>query len=266
MMLKENSDGGKTGLLRWMGVLVLALSFAFTGCMTWFLRDTPTPIPSRAERASTTETAADTLVIFLPGRGGSMNDFEQQGFIEIMRKAGVQADTVAVDAHLGYYFNRSVTQRLQADVILPARAKGYRRIVLVGVSLGGVGALLHERDYPGFVDGIVLLAPYLGREGKLFGQIRAAGGPVAWAAGRDLKAGEVEEQLWTFLGQRVQTLPPTWLFYGHSDDLAPGHQLFATLLPPLRVKSTEGVHDWPTWRTLWTAACRDVELFKSRTN
>jgi hypothetical protein len=111
----------------------------------------------------------------------------------------------------------------------------------------------------------VLLAPYLGREGKLFAHIRAAGGPVAWAAGRDLKAGEVEEQLWTFLGQRAQTLPPTWLFYGRSDDLAPGHQLFATLLPSLRVKSEEGNHDWPTWQVLWRAACRDGALFKSRT-
>jgi len=262
MTLKKVGDGSQTSFWRWKGVWVLALSFAFTGCMTWFLRDTPVPIPTRADRLSTGETAADTLVVFLPGRGGSMNDFEQQGFIEIMRAAGVRVDTVAVDAHLGYYFNRTVTERLQADVILPARAKGYRRIVLVGVSLGGVGALLHERDYPGFVDGIVVLAPYLGRKGKLFDQIRAAGGPVAWAAGRDLKAGEVEEQLWTFLGQRVQTLPPTWLFYGRNDDLASGHQLFASLLPPLRVKSTEGAHDWPTWRTLWTAACRDVEFFK----
>jgi pimeloyl-ACP methyl ester carboxylesterase len=264
MMLKKDGDGARMSLWRWVGVCVLALSFVFTGCMTWFLRDTPTPIPTRAERVSEAEATADTLVVFMPGRGGSMNDFEQQGFIEIMRGAGLRADTVAVDAHLGYYFNRSVTQRLQADVILPARAKGYRRIVLVGVSLGGVGALLHERDYPGFVDGIVLLAPYLGREGKLFGQIRAAGGPVAWAAGRDLKAGEVEEQLWSFLGQRVQTLPATWLFYGRSDDLAPGHQLFATLLPPSRAKSAEGDHDWPTWRTLWTAACRDGELFKAK--
>jgi pimeloyl-ACP methyl ester carboxylesterase len=263
MTLKKVGDGAQTGAWRWMGVCALTLSFAFTGCVTWFLRDAPIPIPTQAERVSKAETVADTLVVFLPGRGGSMKDFEQQGFIEIMRTAGVRADTVAVDAHLGYYFNRTVTQRLQADVIVPARANGYRRIVLVGVSLGGVGALLHERDYPGFVDGIVLLAPYLGREGKLFDQIRTAGGPVAWAVGHDLKTGEVEEQLWSFLGQRVQTLPPTWLFYGRGDDLAPGHQLFASLLPLSRVKSAEGDHDWATWRTLWTAACRDGELFSA---
>ena len=189
-----------------------------------------------------------------------MNDFEQQSFIEIMRAAGLRADTVAVDAHLGYYYNRTAIERLHADVILPARAKGYKRIVLVGISLGGVGALLHERDYPGFVDGIVVLSPYLGRDGKFFEQIRAAGGPASWATSRDLKAGEVEEQLWTFLGQRFQTLPSTWLLYGRSDGLAPGHKLLAAMLASDHVKLVDGDHDWPTWRKLWTEACHDPEL------
>jgi len=188
-------------------------------------------------------------------------DFEQEGFIDVMRTAGVRADVVTVDAHLGYYYNRTVLERLEADVIVPARAKGYRRILLVGVSLGGLGALLHERDFPGSVDGLVVLAPYLGREGSLFKQIAAAGGPQAWAVGRDLSAGEVEEQIWAFLGSRSQLLPPTWLSYGRGDDFAGGHNMLARLLPAVRVRSIEGGHDWPTWRALWQEVCRDTVLF-----
>ena len=75
-----------------------------------------------------------------------------------LRESGARVDSIAVDAHLGYYFQRTVIARLQADVLQPARQQGYRRIVLVGVSLGGLGALLCERDLPGSVDALVLAA------------------------------------------------------------------------------------------------------------
>ena len=50
--------------------------------------------------------------------------------------------TVA-DIHLSYYITRTAIQRLREDVILPARASGYKRISLAGISLGGLGALYH---------------------------------------------------------------------------------------------------------------------------
>jgi len=239
----------------WLISAVLTLA----GCSV-FLRDTPAPIPTQATQLSPVGPAT-TLVVFLPGRRGSMADFDRHGFTAALRDAGVSADTIAVDAHLGYYFNRTVIERLHTDVLVPARARGYRRIVLAGVSLGGLGALLGERDAPGLVDAIVLLAPYLGDQAALFEQIRAAGGPAAWAAGRNPTAGSVEEQLWTFLGNRSAALPPTWLLYGRGDSLAPGHQMLATLLPPARVKTVTGAHDWPTWLSLWREACQNSELF-----
>lgn len=229
------------------------------GCSA-FLRDTATPIPTRATRMSPT-VRATTLVVFLPGRGGAMEDFDRHGIIAVLREAGVNADTIAVDSHLGYYFKRTVIERLRADVLLPAREQGYRRIVLVGVSLGGLGALLNEREHAGAVEAIVLLAPYLGEKAGLFERIRAAGGPGEWAAGRDPQAGGVEEMIWTFLGRQAGALPPTWLLYGQNDSLAPGHQLLATLLPPARVLAVAGVHDWPTWRTLWRELCLHSDLF-----
>lgn len=192
-----------------------------------------------------------------------MADFEREGLIATMREAGVKADTITADAHLGYYFKRSILERLQEDVLQPARSRGYGRIVLVGVSLGGLGALLNERDHAGSVDTLVLLSPYLGKNARLFDRITAAGGPAAWATGRDPLGGGVQEQLWTFLGTRAAQLPSTWLLYGARDSLGPGHRLFAPLLPPAQVKVIDGAHDWPTWRALWRDLCLNTEVFRA---
>ncbi len=241
----------------------IGLAFALvvlTGC-SLLLRDTPTPIPTLASPLSAAGRT-ETLVVFLRGRGGSVADFEREGMVAVLRAAGVRADTIAVDAHLGYYYKRTVIERLRADVLLSARAQGYRRIVLVGVSLGGLGALLNERDNPGSVDALVLLGPNLGDDNGLFDRIAGAGGPVAWAVGRDPRAGSVFEQLWTFLGTKTAALPPTWLLSGRSDSYGRGHRLFAGLLPAMRVATIAGAHDWPTWRALWRDVCFNSDLFQ----
>ena len=246
----------KGGGIRW---LLAAGALTLSGC-SMLLRDTTTPIPLRTTTMDST-VQDRTLVVFLPGRGGSMDDFERHGMTAALREAGIDVDTVAVDAHLNYYLKRTVIERLQADVIQPARERGYSRIVVVGVSLGGLGALLYEREHPGMIDAIVLLAPYLGDQASLFENIAAAGGPAAWAAGRDAQEGRIEEQLWTFLGSKSSTLPPIWLLAGQSDWLERGHQLFATLLPPARVNFIAGAHDWQTWNALWREVCLNSNLF-----
>lgn len=249
-------------VLRRASAIASALvTLALSGC-SLFMRDTPAPIPTQMARVSTAGPTS-TLVVFLPGRGGSMADFARNGFLTTLQESGVKADTITVDAHLGYYIKRTVIERLWADVLQPARQQGYRRIVLVGVSLGGVGALLCEREHPGAVNALVLLSPYLGDDARLFERIAATGGPAAWASGRDLYAGGVEEQLWTFLGKRSATLPATWLLCGQSDTLRQGHRLLATLLPAAKVKTIEGAHDWPTWRALWNDVCFNSDLFRA---
>ncbi|MFT3783467.1 MAG: alpha/beta fold hydrolase [Nibricoccus sp.] len=243
----------------WLAVATVLIS---NGCFA-FPRKAVAPIPTLKEPLQD-GARADTLIVFLPGRGDSVDAYRKQGMTAIVRDVGVRADMVTVDAHLGYYYARTIAGRLREDVIRPARASGYRRIVVVGISLGGLGALLYEREHPGEVEAIVLLSPYLGKENDLFSRIEHAGGPVKWAAGRAASEGGVEEQIWSFIGNASRRLPPMWLAYGDRDSFRRGHAMLAGLLPAERVRVVTGGHDWATWQELWTWACAETDLFEGR--
>ncbi len=204
---------------------------------------------------------ADTLVVFLPGAYSRPDEFVREGFIDALRRRRIAADAMLVDAHLGYYDSRTIVERLDADVIAPARARGYHAVWLVGISIGGLGALVHEAMRPGGVAGIVLLAPYLGQR-LLATDIAIAGGLRAWKApAGPLPSPEQEEdvRLWRWLQAYGASplpagRPALYLGYGLDDRFAFSHRLLAAALPPERVFTTEGGHDWPAWRRLWQQA------------
>jgi len=224
------------------------------------LRPTPAPLVTRSWPAHPGQRAP-TLLVLLPGRGDRPGDFERHGFITTLQNAGIEADVITVDAHLGYYYKRTVIDRLQADVFAPARARGYGRIVVGGISLGGLGALLSARDQPGSVDAVILLSPYVGDNKSLFKEISTSGGPVLWAAKGTPTQGKVDREIWSFLGQRASTLPPTWLLSGSEDYLRAGQKMLAELLPAKRVTIIPGAHDWGTWEKLWSQVCTSSEIF-----
>lgn len=200
-------------------------------------------------------TRSDTLLVFLPGAFLQPEEFEREGFVSAVRGHQVAADVMLVDANVSYYYDQSFVQRLHDDVLAPARQGGYRKIWLVGISIGGFGALTHELAQPGLVDGIVVLAPYLGRR-PIGAEIAKAGGLRAWQAPEKPSDEEVDRKLWPWLQQYATpalaaTLPPLYLGYGLADRFAPNHQLLAEVLPPGHVFTTEGGHDWPQWSRLW---------------
>src|ERR1043166_3972358 len=78
-------------------------------------RPQPTVVPLRTLDIPAASQAARCLVVFLPGRGDLPEDFFRQGFDRELRAAGSSCEVVAVDAHLGYYFERSIDQRLRED-------------------------------------------------------------------------------------------------------------------------------------------------------
>jgi pimeloyl-ACP methyl ester carboxylesterase len=65
------------------------------------------------------------------------------------------------------------------DIIAPARKSGVKTVRVVGVSMGGLGALIHELEYPGAIDEIYLLSPFVGEE-EVVAEIGAAGGVRKW--------------------------------------------------------------------------------------
>jgi pimeloyl-ACP methyl ester carboxylesterase len=228
---------------------VLALSVLLGGCSGLG----PATVPLRTiDLQVGSGRPARTLVVLLPGRFDRPESFARFGFAELAARAGAEVDIVAVDAHLAYYRNRSVVDRLREDVIAPVRGR-YDRIWLAGISLGGTGALLYTIEHPEDVSGLLLLAPYLG-ETALIDEIAAAGGPREWTAPEPLAGEDFQRRLWAWL-KRYQDGSdgqiPLYLGWGVRDDFARPNGLLGEMLPPGRVFTAEGGHQWKAWRALW---------------
>jgi len=196
----------------------------------------------------------DTVVIMLPGRGDRAETFIREGFQDAGRKFGF--DTIAVDAHFGYYMKRSLLARLDEDVVQPARAAGYKKVWLLGISMGGFGSLLYAAEHPDMVDGVILLAPYLG-DRKGFEEIAASGGLDNW----DASASRLEDHeigVWTWLRDSGT---PVILGYGEADSNAEGYRrVMADVVDPMHLYTREGGHQWTTWSPLWDRIAADLQL------
>lgn len=191
----------------------------------------------------------DTLFVLLPGIQDTHLEFETAGFIHAAKDMNIQADMVVVDAHIGYYAREMILERLREDVVLPARAEGYRKIWLVGTSLGGLGSVLYAGKYESDINGVLLLAPFLG-EKRLIREIDKAGGPEKWRPIQpDFKAA-----MWSWLKNYfVDPLrtPRLYLGFGHRDRFEFACRFLAKALPGERVLTTSGAHEWKTWHRLW---------------
>jgi pimeloyl-ACP methyl ester carboxylesterase len=197
-------------------------------------------------------TQSKNLIIFLPGIDDVAEDFERRGFIDDMRRHGIGADAIAVDAHYGYYASRAIHTRITDDIIASAYETGYERIWLAGVSLGGFGAASYAARHTSHIAGLLLLAPYLGGR-ELVGEIACAGGIRQWEPGV-VREGDYQRALWTSFKQGFasnQAELPIYLGYGKRDMFEQANTLVADVLPPQQVFAIPGGHDWRTWKQLW---------------
>lgn len=236
------------------GTVMLSL-LSLAGC-GFLPRPATVPMATQLERSACAQPAR-TLLVFLPGAGSLPDEFVREGFLREVQLRRIAADMVIADAHRGYYSQRSVLERLDADVIAPARQQGYRAIWLVGISLGGLGSLLYEEALPGRIAGVVALAPYLGEE-RFIETVTAAGGIATWRAPAEAPTdGVFEPRLWRWLqgygaaAGSPATRPPLYLGYGASDRFAASNAMLGAVLPPAQVFITPGGHDWNAWRPLW---------------
>jgi pimeloyl-ACP methyl ester carboxylesterase len=198
---------------------------------------------------------APLRIILLPGATHQPEDFVRAGFGAAVTRRGLALDVEFVAPELEHLLDRSLLDRLHAEVVGPARAAGVRELWLGGISLGAFLALLQAQRDPRGLDGLCLLAPYLGNR-SVTGAIARAGGLQAWRPGPVAQPGPLaladeERQVWTFL----QSLPlqglPVYLGLARQDRFFPGQDLLAAALPPGVTEIIDGVHDWSAWRELW---------------
>jgi pimeloyl-ACP methyl ester carboxylesterase len=199
---------------------------------------------------------APALIVLLPGRRSRSGDFDRERFVDMVRERGIDADLIEADLHVGYYQDGTYSTRLWDDIVVPARASGYERIWIVGISLGGSGAIGFAREHPEAITGVVLLSPYLGPP-EMVATIRAAGGVREWRPDPSAATGSFQwfiEQNWDFLRKGGATdggQPTLFLGYGRDEPMDPSFELLAESLPAGHVVRVPGGHRWNTWQALW---------------
>lgn len=195
---------------------------------------------------------AQTLVVLLPPAEARPEDFLTQGFVAAVRERGIPVDLALADMTYQHLMDKTGVSTLHEQVVLPARAAGYDQIWLVGISLGAFHALHYAAEHAHHLAGVHLLAPYPGTADVL-AEIRAAGGPTAWA---DMPPREPRDERvwWRWLcreAQADQWTTPVYLSTGSEDRFARGQRMMADLLPAAQVHMVPGGHAWPVWTMLW---------------
>jgi pimeloyl-ACP methyl ester carboxylesterase len=202
---------------------------------------------------------AQRLVIVLPGRGDGLNGLQRTGIAQAIQSQWPDADVTLSGLTMDYYLKGGAVQRLHDEIVVPARTRGYREVWLLGASLGGLGALMYDGQWPGTVDGLILMAPYLG-EKPLLQEIAAAGGIGTWNPGplpANVDGDNFQRELWRQLqgwSRDPRRARNVWLAYGDKDYLRDTMPSLIPLLPSSHVLLRHGRHAW----TVWTPATRDV--------
>jgi pimeloyl-ACP methyl ester carboxylesterase len=230
--------------------------FGLAACIPGPATEVPIPSISTADAAS----LKHTLIVMLPGMGDRIDSFQTRGFLDT--QDDWDFDIVAVDAHVGYYRERSLVTRLRGDVIDPAKANGYQDIWLLGVSMGGFGSLLYAAQHPADISGVILLAPYLG-EPEIAREVAAAGGLNSWQGNDAVGRKAFETAIWLWLKEATASPggTPVILGFGRADKLVKGYGPLIEALAPSRVYSINGGHKWTAWSPLWARIAADFKQF-----
>jgi pimeloyl-ACP methyl ester carboxylesterase len=229
--------------------LPAVLALALAGCLT--IGNYKAPIDTVFVPA--TEPAAEhPLVVVLPGFGGDAPALQKHGIADAVHKSWPQADVLLTSATFAYYVHRNIVDRLDADIIGPARARGYKQIWLAGASVGGMGVLFYEYAHPGAMTGLILMAPWLG-DSDLLDEIRMAGGVRNWDPGPKpdhVDNGNYQREMWRVIkhwSDDPDAAQRVWMIVGDNDKLLQSDLLLAPALPPSHFVEIPGRHSWDTF-------------------
>lgn len=228
-------------------IAVFSVVILLGGCLN--MGDRRQPIPM--ETFPGTEPGR-TLVVVLPGRWDDVQRMSEAGMPQAIHAAWPEVDVVLTGAAIAYYTDGGLANRLHEQVIAPAKARGYDEIWMVGASLGGMGTLLYDRQFPGELHGLVLLAPYLG-DRSLLKEISQAGGVEQWQPGpvpAALDRNNFQTEVWRYLQNWVnepERSRRVWLAYGDEDRLRDAVPVIAPVLQEEQILRRAGGHTWEVW-------------------
>lgn len=227
-------------------IVLVGLPILLTACQ--YLHETVIPLKMQKYELSKNKA---TLLIMIPGIADNEQTFFAEGFIDAIKQHGSEVDVISAHVHLGYLINNTFAERIEQDIILPAREEGYKRIWLVGISLGGFVAANYFQARPGDISGAVLLAPFLGKESEIK-ILKQAGGISAWEP-NNIENESRALKLWSWYKRQAKhnKLNNIYLGYGNEDHLITGIEQFTQLLPHENISVVEGGHNWHSWLDLW---------------
>ncbi len=200
------------------------------------------------------QARGDVLLVMLPGVGFQPGDFVAHGFVDAVQERRLPVDVAVAQPGLDAYLDDTLATELRRDVVARRASDEKARLWLLGISLGGMGALIYAQHHPASVEGVILIAPFLGTAG-LVAEVVRAGGLSSWQPG-DIAANDAERRLLSWLKAHTAALqqprpPKLYLGYARGDRFVQGHAMLAERLPGSRVAVAEGGHDWGAWTTLW---------------
>lgn len=237
-------------ILRLLCISVLCLPL--TACFT--IGNAKRPIASILVPA-TKPGMERTLIVVLPGFGNDAKSMQKHDIGKAVHQRWAEADVLLTSATFAYYKERNIVERLQQDIIAPARAQGYQHIWLAGASIGGMGVLFYEHEHPGEMDGLVLLAPWLG-DSDMLDEIRKAGGVSGWEPGplpATVDGDNYQRELWRVVkrwSQDPAEADRVWLICGTDDRMFPTARLIEPVIPASHsIEVPGGGHDWKTFVT-----------------
>jgi pimeloyl-ACP methyl ester carboxylesterase len=235
---------GKEGIRK--SLVALALLLSLGGCY-WRIAHDPMPFVAYGDLGP--EQARGAIVL-LPGFADVPQDFDRQGFVSILRERAPGYDVIAADAHFGYYNNHTLLDQLHANVIGPLVTRGYRELWILGISMGGHGAVAYARAYPERIKGLLLFAPYLG-PGEVLQEVTRAGGICRYTAPVPLpedRFGFAEANfawLEDVLCSHVTTVS-VWVGVGERDQMP--RALLRAAVAPDHYFVEPGGHEWSAWK------------------
>lgn len=234
---------------RWLQACFLLASLTLLGgCAAG--GDIRKPVPTLLVPAL--RQPAQRVVVMLPGRGDDLDSLQRQDVARIIQQQWPDTDVVLTGLTMPYYRAGVAVSRLHDQVVAPLQEHGHRQVWLVGISLGGLGALLYDQAYPNQVHGMLLMSPYLG-DRAIHKEIRDAGGLATWSPGPAQPMGPdtFQRELWRYLQQwstdpaRTRTV---WLAYGADERFRASIELVTPELPTSHVLMLPGHHDWALWK------------------